>query len=884
MRTLSLFKTRQTFLVFIFSCLMLFASGQSSENLLYVMTPYGGTSYFGTIGTTDLTGGNYTVIHEFNNSNGKYPSGDLLMASDGFFYGTTERGGTSDKGTLFKFDTATNTLTKLHDFNGSNGERPYCSLIEAPNGKLYGTTWGGGTGTFGTLFELDITVTPAVFTKKIDFNSTNGRAPTNSLFLAANGTIYGMTPVGGTNQFGNIFSYDPSTNSLTTLHNFSSTDGRNPYATFLQYNDSVLLAMTAAGGQPVDAGTIFKFNTDDNTFESLHTFNSTDGRTPWGSLTKHSNGKVYGLTRQGGSGDDGIIFEFDPDTKVLTKLHNLGSSGLDGTLSTLYESENGLMLALSERGGTSNAGAIFSYEPGGSPAFTKKQDFNFTNGFLPQFNSFVRAAPGGDDGGGNGGGEECENDTTNVAATTCDPAQVGITVQNFTNAGGCDSLVITTTTLLPTDTTYISATTCNPLQVGVLQQTFTNIFGCDSTVITTTILAPSDTTFVSATTCDPAQVGVTLLSLSNQFGCDSLVITTTTLSPSDTTYVSASTCDPEQIGVTVQVFNNQYGCDSTVITTTTLLPSDTTNLSATTCDPAQVGTAVQIFTNILGCDSVVITTTTLLPSDTTYINLETCDPAEAGVTQQVFTNIFGCDSTVITTTSLETNPPVISVINSPITVWPPNHKYASFDLDDFVISVTDDCDFEVYISHATSDEPENGPGDGNTYNDIVIEDDCLGIKLRKERKGNGNGRVYTIHIVAEDEAGNTTTAEAYVHVPKNNGGTAIDDGPVYQEDGNCSNKQSQPLSTLISESSLDNYPNPFNQLTTLSFKVPEAGTAMLAIYDSRGTLVGEIYNAFAEPGKLYETKYQPATPTKGMYIAVLRLNGVVINIHKMILF
>ncbi len=228
----------------------------------------------------------------------------------------------------------------------------------------------------------------------------------------------------------------------------------------------------------------------------------------------------------------------------------------------------------------------------------------------------------------------CVNDTTNIAATTCDPGQVGVTQQTLTNIFGCDSVVITTTTLLPSDTTNIAATTCDPGQVGVTQQTLTNIFGCDSVVITTTTLLPSDTTNIAATTCDPGQVGVTQQTLTNIFGCDSVVITTTTLLPSDTTNIAATTCDPGQVGVTQQTLTNIFGCDSVVITTTTLLPSDTTNIAAVTCDPGQVGVTQQTITNRFGCDSVIITTTTIDPSClmnfTTHNTLTFRDPCQCG--------------------------------------------------------------------------------------------------------------------------------------------------------------------------------------------------------------------------------------------------------------
>ncbi|MEL6131926.1 MAG: T9SS type A sorting domain-containing protein, partial [Bacteroidota bacterium] len=202
-------------------------------------------------------------------------------------------------------------------------------------------------------------------------------------------------------------------------------------------------------------------------------------------------------------------------------------------------------------------------------------------------------------------------DTTNLTATTCDPMQVGVDTVTLANQTGCDSLVITTTTLLQSDTTEVAVGSCDPMQVGVDTVTLTNQAGCDSLVITTTTLLPSDTTEVAANSCDPMQVGVDTVTLTNQAGCDSLVITTTTLLQSDTTETAANSCDPTQVGVDTVTLTNQVGCDSLVITTTTLLPSDTTELILLTTDSTQVGADSLSLTNQFGCDSLVITLTVL---------------------------------------------------------------------------------------------------------------------------------------------------------------------------------------------------------------------------------------------------------------------------------
>ncbi|MBL7795632.1 MAG: beta-propeller fold lactonase family protein, partial [Saprospiraceae bacterium] len=248
------------------------------------------------------------------------------------------------------------------------------------------------------------------------------------------------------------------------------------------------------------------------------------------------------------------------------------------------------------------------------------------------------------------------SDTTLLSATTCDPAQVGAVVQDLTNLFGCDSIVVTTTTLLPADNVALSAATCDPGAAGVFVQNLVNQFGCDSIVTTTVVFDPAaiDSVSLAATTCDPAQVGVSVQNLTNQFGCDSIVTTTTTLLPADNVALSAATCDPGAAGVFVQNLVNQFGCDSIVTTTVVFDPAaiDSVSLAATTCDPAQVGVSVQNLTNQFGCDSIVTTTTTLLPSDAVSVAATTCDPAQVGVSVQNLSNQFGCDSIVTTTTTL----------------------------------------------------------------------------------------------------------------------------------------------------------------------------------------------------------------------------------------
>ncbi|MDH3307587.1 MAG: ExeM/NucH family extracellular endonuclease [Acidimicrobiia bacterium] len=107
--------------------------------------------------------------------------------------------------------------------------------------------------------------------------------------------------------------------------------------------------------------------------------------------------------------------------------------------------------------------------------------------------------------------------------------------------------------------------------------------------------------------------------------------------------------------------------------------------------------------------------------------------------------------------------PTIEVSVTPDTLWPPKHQYVGVTAT--VIAADNfDTDPTVTLLSVTSNEPDNGLGDGDKANDIVIVDD-LNFLLRAERSGLGNGRVYTITYQVTDDCGNSAIGTAEVYVP-----------------------------------------------------------------------------------------------------------------------
>jgi uncharacterized repeat protein (TIGR03803 family) len=143
---------------------------EGKDGNLYGTASGGGAQSFGAVFLITPSGAG-TVLYSFGAgpSDGQNPSGALVLASDGNFYGTTLAGGTPNAnckasngcGTLYRI-TPSGTETVLYSFgtNASDGIGPSGALLQASDGNLYGTTTAGGTANAGTVFKLVLGTTP----------------------------------------------------------------------------------------------------------------------------------------------------------------------------------------------------------------------------------------------------------------------------------------------------------------------------------------------------------------------------------------------------------------------------------------------------------------------------------------------------------------------------------------------------------------------------------------------------------------------------------------------------------------------------------------------------------------------------------------------------
>ncbi len=190
---------------------------QASDGLLYGTAYSGGTNNLGTVFYYGLTGrieNPLGVSHSFTGPDGANPAATLIQGKDGRLYGTTAHGGTDNQGVVFAIDPATKAFTLLHSLSGLNGRHPQAALVQASDGLLYGTVAYGGAGGTGTVFRM-APKPPYHFTviysfSPLDRNGHNpdGAFPAAALVEGTDGRLYGSATVGGPNGTGTLFALD----------------------------------------------------------------------------------------------------------------------------------------------------------------------------------------------------------------------------------------------------------------------------------------------------------------------------------------------------------------------------------------------------------------------------------------------------------------------------------------------------------------------------------------------------------------------------------------------------------------------------------------------------------------------------------------------------
>jgi uncharacterized repeat protein (TIGR03803 family) len=354
------------------------------------------------------------VLFSFPKSgaDGTFAGHPLYLDAAGNLFGTADNGGAKGEGTVFELSApvqGVRRLSVLYSFkNGSDGRNPAGAIVFDASGNLYGAALGGADDA-GVIYKL----TPGAggsWTQSViyTFGPTyvNGLYP-NGLTIDAVGNLYGTTYQGGTGygENGTVFKLAPNSDgawSLTTLYNFSGSDGALPMAEMVLDAAGNLYGTTSGGGADDGFGTVFELSPSSGgtwTEKLLCTF-------PYGKYYERPQtavwfdaaGNIYGTT----AGSDttpayGSAYELTPNgdgSWTLHTLHRFGGPG-DGSLPAgLVGDSSGTLFGTTASGGAENDGIVYELKENASGQWIEKVIHNFTDGGDGGFPGTLVMGPG----------------------------------------------------------------------------------------------------------------------------------------------------------------------------------------------------------------------------------------------------------------------------------------------------------------------------------------------------------------------------------------------------------------------------------------------------------------------------------------------------------
>lgn len=311
----------------------------------------------------------------YSGADASVPTGPLLQASDGNFYGLSNGGGTTNLGvhggTVFKYVPSVGESLLWSFGSPGDGANPAGALIQGSDGNLYGTTIAGGTYGYGTVFRLTLAGQETVL---YSFPDPNSLLYFKSIVFGSDGNLYG-TASGGNPDNGFIFQITAQ-GAFSVIHSFVGSDGSCPNF-IMQASDGNFYGTTYSGGShwngvycdsnTTSGGVLFRMTPSGNV-TVMHSFGASgDGSTPQ-FVTVGNDGNFYGTTAFGGAnfGSWGTLFKVTPGG-TETVLHSFGGAeGLDAPNPTLAQGSDGYFYGSARIGGQLSAGVLYKFSPTGA--------------------------------------------------------------------------------------------------------------------------------------------------------------------------------------------------------------------------------------------------------------------------------------------------------------------------------------------------------------------------------------------------------------------------------------------------------------------------------------------------------------------------------------
>jgi uncharacterized repeat protein (TIGR03803 family) len=326
-----------------------------------------------------------TVLYSFRGlADGAIPYASLYEDSTGALYGTTEAGGKSGQGVVFKLSPPRPGSTEwketpIHSFTGGDdGGAPWSPVIADSSGNLYGTATTGGTGVVGVVWKLTPPASAdALWTETVVYNFTgnaDGGEPFGRVVFGPNGSLLGTSAGYGEYNYGTLYALTPppipsGAWRFHLLHAFSGgSDGSTPRDGLTASPSGTFYGTTA--GFDNSYGSVFSVaeNADGTgvSYKVLYNFGGPGftGNGPWQTVALDAAGNLYGTTLGDGGSSNGVAFKLAPPAAGSTQwtetvLHAF-QGGTDGQF--LYAKP--VVIGTTVFGTTEGAGSEAGFFPG----------------------------------------------------------------------------------------------------------------------------------------------------------------------------------------------------------------------------------------------------------------------------------------------------------------------------------------------------------------------------------------------------------------------------------------------------------------------------------------------------------------------------------------
>jgi uncharacterized repeat protein (TIGR03803 family) len=276
------------------------------------------------------------------------------------------------------------TFSVIHTFTGhGDGFTPVAGVTLGPGGKLYGTT--SQTPLPGTVFRMTQTSGSWTFNTLLAFDGQDGRTPDSAVVFGPDGALYGTTNGGGSGSgcggCGVVYSLRPPQNPCrsvtcpwtpTVLYNFTGQpDAANPYTGSPVFDQAGNLYGTTLSGGSAGEGAVFELTRSDGgwTENVIQSFTGANGVSPYSGVVLDAAGNVYGTAANQGPLGDGVVYELTPSGSGWTQtiLSDFPDSDTNGCIPVggLTFDQSGNLYGTTVYCGSTNNGTVFELSPSG---------------------------------------------------------------------------------------------------------------------------------------------------------------------------------------------------------------------------------------------------------------------------------------------------------------------------------------------------------------------------------------------------------------------------------------------------------------------------------------------------------------------------------------